>query len=379
MREPVSTVAERYARKPGVAAQVIRELREGQDERFLDALDAVRDTADPAARERLLRLLLVDDRALVRLTRPGFLNLVQVIDIARQIQAVDPVVDARLLRLLLAGSQPVILDPWHASRILEIVATISDGSRIRPLLPLLLRSPDTRIRSKAVLLLGRFSQNLSWLAQRLAERDPRVRANAVESMWGLDSWEARELFLVAAEDSNQRVAANAAVGLYRAGDLEATRIVRRMAQRGDSNLRASALWAMGESQDPRFLPLLADTVSRRMNGLVHQNAIRSTVRIRSRLARLRQREPLRVHAAASGDRLDVWVYSPAGEPMIWLPPTAFVARGPEGALDIRSVRHVIDAEAPAGERYEVTLQERPPANLLVGVYTDELMGEREVG
>ena len=377
MEQDVSGLMEEYARQPGAAAKAIRELCDGNDAQCLEAIESIVNLPDSPARDRLMRLLMADECALARFTDPGFLPLAEAVSLAGRMQLLDSTVDVRLLRLLLPQSDHVIRDPWHASRVLEIVAAVSDGRRLQALLSALLRHPEVRVRSKVALMRGRFSRNVHWLEQFLAERDPRVRANAIESMWGLASRHARELFLLAAKDRNPRVVANAVVGLHRAGELNSTRLVRRMACAEDLGFRASALWAMGETRDPRFLPVLSEIVARREPGIVHQNAIRSTIRIRGRLAELRQNEPLRVGAAWRVDRLEVWVRSADGLPLVSLPPTAFVVHDRTGPHDIRSVRYVAEHDGSAVDRYELALGGSLQPELRVSVYTDCWMGEQD--
>jgi HEAT repeat protein len=377
MSDSVVTLAEDYAAQPGMAARAVRELRDGDDARFLEVISALRELPDSSARDMLIRLLMADDEVLMRCTHPACLPLEEAVALACRMKQLDPTIDAHLVHLVMPGSGAAMRDPWHATRVLEIVAAISDGHHIQALLPTLLRHPEPRVRSKVSLMLGRYNRNIRWLQRLLAERDPRVRANAVESMWGVASQQARELFLLASSDANQRVAANGIVGLYRAGDLESTRILRRMAFDGDPAFRASALWAMGESRDPRFLPVLCEIVGLKETGIIHRNALRSTVRIRARLAKLRGNSPLRVCAVWRRDRLEVWVRSREGEPVMNLPPTSFVVHDGSRALEVRSVRYQEEPDAPAVECYELALDEAPRANVRVGVYMDRWMGEQD--
>lgn len=374
----VTPFEEDCVRQPGDAVRAFRELRAADDAQFGQAIAALRDLSDSHARNRWLRMLASDDEALVRFTHPSVLTLDDAIGMAAQMKAVDSAVAARFVRLLMPRGENTVRDPWHASRILEIASAISAGTPVQALLPALLKHPDVRVRSKVALMLGRLNHNVQWLEKRLADRDPRVRANAVESLWGSDSRQARELFLMAAADEHQRVVANAAVGLYRAGELESARIVERMATLADSRFRASALWAMGESLDPRFLPSLAEIVACRENGSVRQNAIRSTVRIRTRLNRLREQAPLRISAVGRQDRLEVWVRSADGRPVVGLPPTAFVVSDHLGALPIRSARNTSPLDSAVAERYEVRLEQTPCHKIRIAVYTEEWMGEAEV-
>ena len=95
---------------------------------------------------------------------------------------------------------------------------ISDGARIFPFVVRLLRHANPHIRSKAVLMIGRGNHSPRWVRERLADTDPRIRANAAEALWGVETAEARELLQSLVHDSNNRVAGNAILGLYRLGD-----------------------------------------------------------------------------------------------------------------------------------------------------------------
>jgi|SRR5579883_3552 len=88
------------------------------------------------------------------------------------------------------------------------------------------------------------------------DRDPRVLANAVEALWAIPGDEARPLLAAAAKVQNNRVQANALIGLYRAGDLGVISNLLKMAEHPDPVFRLSAFWAIGETGDPRFIPFL---------------------------------------------------------------------------------------------------------------------------
>ena len=97
---------------------------------------------------------------------------------------------------------------------MEILGEISDRILILPSLMRLLRNANPHLRSKAALMIGRGSRSLTWAKRRLTDSDTRVRANAVEALWGMDTPEARELLDAASRDGNNRVAGNAWLGLY---------------------------------------------------------------------------------------------------------------------------------------------------------------------
>jgi hypothetical protein len=125
----------------------------------------------------------------------------------------------------------------------------------------LLRHPNAYLRSKAVKMIGRGSRSVKWVMGRLSESDPRVRANAVESLWGVDTVEARTLLTFAASDANNRVVGNALLGLYYAGDAAVLADFTKLALHESMIFRSTAAWIMGESGDCRFTDSLRRLLS----------------------------------------------------------------------------------------------------------------------
>lgn len=360
MYDTLVALVDGFRRQPVTAARALRELRDGQRCEFLDdALRALRDLPESVESTHLLRLALADPRVLERIADPDFLNVSEAIRLVGRMQSVDPATEARFVRLLQSGGGTAAPDAWRATRILEILEAVSGGDRIHTILPALLRHDDARVRSKAALLFGRVHHNLHWLEQRLADRDPRVRANAVQSMWGADSPGARELFLTAAADGHYRVAANAIVGLHRAGDLISARIVQALAKHSDARFRSAAAWAMGETEDPRFLPILARTPDE-SSAAVRRNLLRATVRIRKRIETLRKLPPLRVVARLRGYQIDAQVRW-KGTELENLPPTAFVVTRGEECVEMLAVQL-------RPRCYEISLATPPSPDLRLSVY-----------
>ncbi len=141
-------------------------------------------------------------------------------------------------------------------RILNLLEAIGSQSCWNSFQVELMAYPDKVVRSKAALLIGRSSKNADWIVRRLLDRDPRVQANAVESLWGLDGAETKQHLLEALKSKNNRVFGNAALGLYRLGDPTIIRVLLEATQHPEPLFRLSALWAIGQTQDPRFLPAL---------------------------------------------------------------------------------------------------------------------------
>jgi hypothetical protein len=170
-------------------------------------------------------------------------------------------------------------------RVLELLAELDMERQIIPLRSPLLAHPDPYVRSKATLMLGHATKSAASVSKRSLDPDARVQANAVESMWGVDTPEARELLESAMKSRNHRAVANALVGFYRLHEVSSIEKLHAMAEHPEEPFRVSARWAMGETGDPRFIPFLkaafqADT------GKCRGMVVRSLARLRRRLASL---------------------------------------------------------------------------------------------
>jgi len=172
----------------------------------------------------------------------------------------------------------------HITRLMDILAEISDAARVFPSVVRLLRHPNPHIRSKAVLMIGRQSRSAQWVRHRLADSDPRIRANALEALWDVDTAEARELLEDLMHDPNNRVAGNAILGLYRLGEAHVIPEVLRFAAHASPLFRSTAAWVMGETGDPRFTEPLA-ALLRETNGVVRKRAFSALGKLRIAAAR----------------------------------------------------------------------------------------------
>jgi HEAT repeat protein len=212
------------------------------------------------------------DDALTRICDPEAMSSAEALEAARSLRESDSGLDARLARLLPSRSARAASGSHAAAaeRILDLLEAISAGPRILPLLAHLLGDSDPRLRARATLLMGRRVSNTQLAEERLREKDPRVRANAVESLWN-SGGDVTRLLRAAAGDSNNRVAGNALLGLYRADDPEASRRIAAMAASPDPKFRMTAAWVIGETGSAEFLPLL-EHLSRDLYAPVRRNA-----------------------------------------------------------------------------------------------------------
>jgi hypothetical protein len=255
------------------------------------AVQVLRNADDSRAVQCLIGVLVAHGLLLPVLCHPA-LAREQVLVVARVAQRVDATAESTIAKGLadsVISNDPGVR-PKDAGRLLDVLSEISDGSRILPSLMRLLRHPDPHLRSKAVKMIGCGTRNAKWVQGRLVETDPRVRANAIESLWGVDSPEARELLQTSVHDGDNRVAGNALVALHRIGDSAVIPDFFRMAAHDSQRFRVTAAWAMGETADPRFLDTLARLL-RDTHPPVRTRALAGLGRIKAFLAKTRDASP----------------------------------------------------------------------------------------
>ena len=158
--------------------------------------------------------------------------------------------------------------------------------RTVPALAGLLRDPNPRLRAKLALLVGRRVQNTEFAAEKQEESDPRVRANAIESLWGDKAVTASAVLWRAAKDANNRVVGNALLGLYQLQDPKAISSILAMSTDSKPQFRATAAWVMGQTADPRFLPPL-EKLAHDLYAPVRNNASKALKLIRSENKRVK--------------------------------------------------------------------------------------------
>jgi HEAT repeat protein len=148
---------------------------------------------------------------------PGRFETHIAVTLARQMMALYQGFDTRLVAELIALPDVGAGKDRRVERCLEILDAVSDSRRMVMPLRRLADSVNPRVRSKVARILGRLSNNLAWTWKFREEKDSRTRANMIESQWGNDSPEIREVLWLAVRDTHQRVRGNAILALYRLG------------------------------------------------------------------------------------------------------------------------------------------------------------------
>ncbi len=277
--------------------RLIDQLADGKETEFARQAAAVLKKDFESRGARYLLGLLTARGLLATVLCDPVISLEQALGLARAACSVAPNADILLARAL-AESVELADDPTYlacAARVLEILAEISDVSRIFPALVRLLRHPNPHLRSKTVLAMGRVKRSAQWVRQRLGDEDPRIRANALESLWNVNTGEAHELLQSLVEDPNNRVAGNAILGLYRLGEVSTIPEILKLARHESALFRSTAAWVVGETEDPRFAEVLLDML-RDVNGTVRKRAFSALARLRAAAAKATRVPPYRLAA-----------------------------------------------------------------------------------
>jgi hypothetical protein len=245
----------------GLSPSAIRRCQREAPEFFLqEGLRVLLEGGETAGHRFLAVLLVNSPSALKELTDRWQFSWDEALTAARQLQRVDQNFDTKLSWLLPGCDEtvrPFALKGENAERALELLDEISPGHRIVPILHHLTGHPDQKISSKATLLIGKRLRNLDWVKRVIAHStDPRLRANAIETMWGLNSPEVMSFFRDFLGNQDNRAVGNAIIGLRRGGDETVAEWLSVIAADPDPKLRMTAAWTIGQIGDATLVPVL---------------------------------------------------------------------------------------------------------------------------
>ncbi len=266
-----------------LATRLIRRLSEEFPGLFLASALRYLNSTEQSNGLRFLATVTLRQGAMVDyLTAPQASSREKAVNLFRRFLEIDPSFDVKLAERLPNRRETnltVALDSKRSTRALDILDQTSRGRRLLPLVGHLPTSRDTRISAKATLFVGRRVQNPSWTKKLLGQADQRVRANAVESLWGLDSDAAVQVLEDCADDHNNRVQGNSLLGLHLLGHDEAERRAIDIANANKWEFRSTAAWIMGKMGGEECLHCLTDLI-RDDHPQVRSTALRSLIEIR---------------------------------------------------------------------------------------------------
>lgn len=208
--------------------------------------------APPSACPGLRPALVNCPEFLASLAEPGSLPLGRVREAFRRMAQGNHAPVAAAARQTLGEIDAWGLDTPSWLRLLAVLGELSPGPRLALLLDHLANHPDPRVATKAALALGRRAHGREWAERFLQADDLRVRANAVEALWGRRAPWARALLWRAAAQENNRVVGNAVYGLHLLGETAAAGMAQHMLGDARPQFRFTAAWVMGKMGNPEF-------------------------------------------------------------------------------------------------------------------------------
>lgn len=282
--QDISALLESFSEKDTSGKQSLQQMLSSDRAAFSrGSIRALANAAGSAGARYLLHLLRKNSLLIEALADHRGSKREDVVKAARVIAQAGAPIDAELERVLSSAlSEPASADnSARVLRLLDVLEVASAQPRFYLFQSELMGHPDRAVRSRSTLLLARSGKSTALVGRMLLDEDVQVQANAVEALWTFDAGEAHPLLLNAGRSKNAHVAGNAAVGLYRVGDLSGVRLLFSMAEESDAERRASAAWAMGETGDARFLPFLTAWFTR-SSGTERVNVLQALGRIRRR-------------------------------------------------------------------------------------------------
>ena len=364
----ISALVKSFSEKDPVGKQSLVQLLTAEAHVFSAASIRVLANAEASAGARFLMYLLTKEKLLTAgLRDPDTCSLKDAVAAVRAIGDMGPRFQAALeidLSAALHG-RATQESTLQVMRILDLLGAIPTQNFWPSFQSELMAYPDRAVRSKAALLIGRNTTHPAWIKKQLMDGDARVQANAVEALWSMDAAEARPLFTAALRSPNNRVVANAILGLYRLSDLKAVTALLDMARHPDPLFRASAWWAIAETEDPRFIPFLMEQF-KSSQGKMKLAVTRTLSRIRRREKASAENGAMHVRVSSAnvkadgGRHVEFALSRSDGNEITSMKPTEFVLW--EGGTLI--------------ENYEVKLPNNPAA-LVIGVVGPRFLSDSD--
>jgi hypothetical protein len=253
-----------------------RRIREASPERLDRACEQIARTCirgiategkDSEAR-LMLPWLIADGRYLNLLLDPDFLSLEEAHRVSQLLREADSGFFLKFEHLDQAVSAE--RDLLRLDRVLHLFGAAGTNV-LFPWLRRLTNHPDQRIRSKAVKSICALRPSAALVGSLLKSEDARVRANAIEALWGMPSTEIIPILREALNDKNHRVVVNALVGLHFHCPDEAVERLLGLCNHPVPLFRAAAAWGLGRIADQRATPALK-TLAQDKSDIVRERA-----------------------------------------------------------------------------------------------------------
>ena len=321
---------ERYEQDPGLCSKLLRTHALTEPKQFLEyAAEALLGDRPVSRALKFITNLALSAGLIEYLLAIYGGSRKQALTLAQKALACDSNLDKQILDFL-RRPMPAELEEVTAIQVgLDILSAISSDDRLVPGVLKLLKHASPKVRSKAALFIGNRTQNLAWAANLTKEYDPRVRANILESLFGINSEFVLQMFRSNVADDNCRIAGNAVLGLYLLGDVASISLIHQMVKHPEARFRNTGAWLMGRTHDPRFSTGIAELIND-PDELVRKQAFKALGEIRKTLRKVAtgpQLQPAIVDLKHQPEpSLVVTVQDEAGQSIRQLLPTSFILK-----------------------------------------------------
>lgn len=374
--EALSVAFQNFARDPARSSRTLRQALEEDVEGFVRALVQFSpfNAVDRGIRYALV-LLNNSGELISVLTNPALMTFAQACSLTRCMVELDVSFVNTLLEVVSGGKEvresartSKVPDTAGNLRLLDLIGECGESlSNWRPVTRLY-QDGSPRIQAKCAALLTRYRFDYQAVAARFEEGDPRVRAGIVEALWeksnrqpGEDA-RLSELLQQALADTNNRVAGNACLALYNAGDSRALRFLTEMLARESTEFQVTAAWVMGQSRDIRFAgPLTSAARSARPE--LRKTAMRSLTSLDPMVLDTAGEvpHPEMIAAPAEIEQWELWI-------------RAFNSQG-EAVRGLRSIDFFLAANDLPVLDYDVEFRsERTPAEVRIAYPSESRIG-----
>ncbi len=266
-----------------LSARLIRRIANELPDLFVAAALPYLDTSDQSSAHHFLTSQMLRQECVFdEVADPARGSLARSLNLFRRLWRADRSFDVQLVQRLpdrTGDNHWTAFDSARSCRVLDVLNETSTGRRLVPIVGHLVESPDKALAAKATLFVGRRMQSPKWAARQITRLNPEeVRANAVESLWGVKSQSAQELLEGCATDESVPVAGNALVGLHMLGKPGIIEQVMEMVTAEAPEMRTTAAWTMGRIGDAAFIDPLTGLL-RDDSPEVRREALRSLLQL----------------------------------------------------------------------------------------------------
>lgn len=205
-----------------------------------------------------INLLVSSDMVIPAIAMPSSTSFVQALRLTRYMLEID----GNFLNALLTGlmTRQDLDDPACTVRVLDLISECATHLANWRSLLRIHADGDDEIKARCAALLARYRFRDEAGIERFRRSEPRIRANIIQTLWGVSQDQANEILEVAIQDEDNRVAGNACLALYNSGDTRALVHLAEMLSSPEPRKRITGAWVIGECRDGRFAGRLLEAL-----------------------------------------------------------------------------------------------------------------------